>query len=246
MCSKDEGAATGAEALFSRGRGEALAGGVRKEREGDEGRADPGARGIGTSIRNSVTSARARLAGPMARSLAVKGAAGAAWGGAVSGAGAAILQNKFRCPPVVEVAALSCYKTDGPASLWVDTTKEECYKNDGPASLWVDTTKEEVLACYKNDGPASLWVDTTKEEVVGGLRQMMTMRRMEIAADLMYKSQLIKGFCHLYDGQASPPKMGDICRFCTGMEAVAVGMEMGCTKKDHIITSYRDHCFQFS
>jgi len=86
------------------------------------------------------------------------------------------------------------------------------------------------LQCYKTDGPKSLWVDTTKEEVHKALKDMITMRRMEIAADLMYKSQVIKGFCHLYDGQ----------------EAVAIGMEMGCTKKDHIVTSYRDHCFQYS
>lgn len=95
-----------------------------------------------------------------------------------------------------------------------------------------DKAQIEYAPCetYKNDGPATNWVETTKEEVQKALRDMVTMRRMEIAADLMYKSQLIKGFCHLYDGQ----------------EAVAIGMEMGCTKKDHIVTSYRDHCFQFS
>lgn len=29
-------------------------------------------------------------------------------------------------------------------------------------------------------------------------------------------------------------------------EAVAIGMEMGCTKNDAIVTSYRDHCLQRS
>mmetsp|Transcript_61970 Transcript_61970/g.166305 ORF Transcript_61970/g.166305 Transcript_61970/m.166305 type:complete len:417 (-) Transcript_61970:122-1372(-) len=85
------------------------------------------------------------------------------------------------------------------------------------------------LKAYKCEAP-STWVNTTRQEVVDSLRLMMLMRRMEISADLMYKSQLIKGFCHLYDGQ----------------EAVAIGMEMGCTKKDSIVTSYRDHGWQLS
>ncbi|TCD67038.1 alpha subunit of pyruvate dehydrogenase [Steccherinum ochraceum] len=85
---------------------------------------------------------------------------------------------------------------------------------------------EDSFRAYQTEAP-SLEVEVTKDGLLGMYKDMQTMRRMEMAADAMYKQKLIRGFCHLAIGQ----------------EAVSVGLERGIVKDDKVITAYRCHPF---
>ncbi|KAI0045370.1 pyruvate dehydrogenase e1 component alpha subunit [Auriscalpium vulgare] len=85
---------------------------------------------------------------------------------------------------------------------------------------------EDSFRGYLTDAP-SLDAEVTKDGLFKMYREMTTMRRMEQAADALYKAKLIRGFCHLAIGQ----------------EALAVGLESEITKEDLVITAYRCHPF---
>ncbi|ETW86345.1 hypothetical protein HETIRDRAFT_471745 [Heterobasidion irregulare TC 32-1] len=85
---------------------------------------------------------------------------------------------------------------------------------------------EDSFRAYRTETP-ELEVQVTKDGLIKMYREMTLMRRMEQSADALYRSKLIRGFCHLAIGQ----------------EAVAVGMENAITPDDLVITSYRCHPF---
>uniref|UniRef100_A0A8B9JTC9 Pyruvate dehydrogenase E1 alpha 1 subunit n=1 Tax=Astyanax mexicanus TaxID=7994 RepID=A0A8B9JTC9_ASTMX len=80
-----------------------------------------------------------------------------------------------------------------------------------------------------DQGPPSQAV-MTREQGLKYYRVMQTMRRMELKADQLYKQKIIRGFCHLYDGQ----------------EACAMGIEAGINPTDHLITAYRAHGYTYT
>lgn len=79
---------------------------------------------------------------------------------------------------------------------------------------------------YDCDTPSTS-VSASKSELIDLYSAMVKVRRLETAADGLYKSKMIRGFCHL----------------CSGQEAVPVGLEAATKNDDAIITAYRCHGF---
>ncbi|KAB8228755.1 alpha subunit of pyruvate dehydrogenase [Aspergillus alliaceus] len=87
---------------------------------------------------------------------------------------------------------------------------------------------DESFETYEID-PPPYTMEVTKKELKQMYYDMVSTRRMEMAADRLYKEKKIRGFCHL----------------STGQEAVATGIEHAITRDDKIITAYRCHGFAY-
>ncbi|KAK2755773.1 alpha subunit of pyruvate dehydrogenase [Arachnomyces sp. PD_36] len=87
---------------------------------------------------------------------------------------------------------------------------------------------DESFETYELD-PPPYTLETTKKELKQMYHDMVSIRRMEMAADRLYKEKKIRGFCHL----------------STGQEAVATGIEHAITRADKLITAYRCHGFAY-
>ncbi|RAL11398.1 pyruvate dehydrogenase (acetyl-transferring) subunit E1 alpha [Aspergillus homomorphus CBS 101889] len=85
---------------------------------------------------------------------------------------------------------------------------------------------DESFETYEID-PPPYTLEITKKELKQMYYDMVAMRRMEMAADRLYKEKKIRGFCHL----------------STGQEAVATGIEHAISRDDKVITAYRCHGF---
>ncbi|KAK9451378.1 dehydrogenase E1 component-domain-containing protein [Limtongia smithiae] len=96
-----------------------------------------------------------------------------------------------------------------------------------PNEAFTINLSSDVYDFYNIELP-TLGLETTKNELLDMYKNMSTVRRLETAADALYKAKKIRGF-HLSIGE----------------EAIAVGIEHAISKDDQIITAYRCHGFAY-
>lgn len=60
---------------------------------------------------------------------------------------------------------------------------------------------EDEFRLHRLDRGPSMTTTATAEDMLEYYRRMALIRRMELAADGLYKAKLIRGFCHLQIGQ---------------------------------------------
>ncbi len=103
-------------------------------------------------------------------------------------------------------------------------------------------------------------METSKSELWELLTTMTRMRRMELAADQLYKTKLARGFLHLADGQEAIPAGMEVTTQCAshriarqavclqalwsrwlGSQSSPHAPQAGITFQDSMIQSYRDH-----
>jgi pyruvate dehydrogenase E1 component alpha subunit len=67
--------------------------------------------------------------------------------------------------------------------------------------ITIDLPKS-TFEVYECDEPSRA-VTISKKDLLHMYREMVVIRRMEMAADGLYKAKMIRGFCHLCTGQVS-------------------------------------------
>lgn len=95
------------------------------------------------------------------------------------------LNHAKHCPCRSQIDAASVYRL---------LPRSQCSMVHCSCIEWTLQVRE--FKAHKIDAPSNT-VTTSKEELLKFFENMTRYRRMEIAADMLYKAKMIRGFCHL-------------------------------------------------